>query len=140
MSADISNEPCPCGGGLFTRCCQPILREHSKAQTAEQLMRARYTSFCKQDLDFLLKSYLTTKPKETIITNFNKMFRERSWVRLEIQECVDGLASDQTGIVQFLAVYTTHDDPETEQWAHERSSFTKEEDGCWYFRSSERPT
>ena len=48
---------CPCGSGKkYGECCEPIIKGKSKALTAEALMRARYTSYVKQEIDFILTS------------------------------------------------------------------------------------
>lgn len=133
-----SPELCPCGQAPFADCCQPIIEGRRHASTAEQLMRGRFTAFYKADaLDFLLDTYLTEKPRSTIIQNFKKIFEERTWHHLTITDRVDGDVADDTGIVQFYAVYSTRDEPDTKQFTHERSSFTKQEDGRWYFCSSQ---
>ena len=49
--------PCPCGSGkTFAECCGPILGGEAKAKTAERLMRARYTAYATDDIDFLFQS------------------------------------------------------------------------------------
>jgi len=57
--------PCPCGTQQsFAQCCQPII-EHDAADTAEALMRSRYTAFVLQDADYLLKTWHeSTRPKD----------------------------------------------------------------------------
>ena len=46
--------PCPCGGGEYSRCCGPLHRQERRAETAEQLMRSRYSAFAKGEVDYLL--------------------------------------------------------------------------------------
>jgi len=41
----------------FSDCCEPLLAGQKNAQTAEQLMRARYTAFTQCYLDFVSKTY-----------------------------------------------------------------------------------
>jgi len=53
MNPDI----CPCGSGkLLANCCQPIIT-NDNANTAEQLMRSRYTAFVLGDTAYLLKTW-----------------------------------------------------------------------------------
>ncbi|EKA60046.1 SecC motif-containing protein [Janibacter hoylei PVAS-1] len=41
----MSADPCPCGtGSPFASCCGPLLASEGQAETAEQLMRSRYTA------------------------------------------------------------------------------------------------
>jgi SEC-C motif-containing protein len=51
---------CPCGSGYkFKKCCAPYLAGESWPQTAEALMRSRYTAFVNGDVNHL---YRTTHP------------------------------------------------------------------------------
>ena len=45
---------CPCqSGAKFNRCCEPIIQGQKQAETAEQLMRARYTAHTQVMMDFV---------------------------------------------------------------------------------------
>lgn len=136
VSQQTNNAPCPCGNSSFETCCKPVLADHRQAKTAAQLMRARYSAFCTQNLPFLLDTYRTAKTREQITNSFNKIFAERTWHHLKITETVAGEASDDTGIVQFYAVYSNNSEPENRQFTNERSSFEKD-DGLWYFCKSD---
>ena len=47
-------DSCPCGSGNdYKSCCEPIIQGKKAAETAEQLMRARYTAHVKVDVDFI---------------------------------------------------------------------------------------
>ena len=47
-------KPCPCGSGkLFMRCCKPYLTGKAIPETAEQLMRSRYTAYSRADIDYI---------------------------------------------------------------------------------------
>ena len=58
MNNEIKNEDlCPCKSGkTFGECCGPIIAGTAKAETAEQVMRARYTSYVTGDVDYLKTS------------------------------------------------------------------------------------
>ena len=48
---------CPCGSGkTYAECCEPIIKGSVKAPTAEACMRARYSSYVKHEIDFIIKS------------------------------------------------------------------------------------
>ena len=50
-------DQCPCKSGKkFGECCRPIISGEAKAKTAEELMRARYSSYVTGDVDFLRTS------------------------------------------------------------------------------------
>ena len=45
---------CPCGSGnAYTDCCRLIISGERSAETAEQLMRARYSAYTTAATDFL---------------------------------------------------------------------------------------
>ena len=45
---------CPCGSDEpFGRCCLPLHLGERQAETAEQLMRARYSAYAVDDLDYI---------------------------------------------------------------------------------------
>ena len=47
-------EPCPCGSEKeYAECCQPLIKGERSADTAEALMRSRYTAYALQDIDYL---------------------------------------------------------------------------------------
>ena len=53
---------CPCGSDFpYTDCCGPLIRGTGFADTAEDLMRSRYTAFAKQNWEYLV---LTSHPEE----------------------------------------------------------------------------
>ena len=48
---------CPCGSGkTYSECCEPIIKGKIKAPTAEACMRARYSSYVKHEIDFIINS------------------------------------------------------------------------------------
>ena len=48
---------CPCGSGkCYGECCEPVIKGSIKAPTAESLMRARYSSYVKHEIDSIIKS------------------------------------------------------------------------------------
>ena len=50
-------EDCPCKSGKkYGECCRPVIAGEAKAETAEALMRARYTSYVVGAVDFLKTS------------------------------------------------------------------------------------
>ena len=52
-----NNELCPCGSGKkYGECCEPIIKGTVKAPNAEACMRARYTSYVKHEIDYIINS------------------------------------------------------------------------------------
>lgn len=121
---------CPCGGGkAFADCCKLILKDHSAAKTAEQLMRSRYTAFTLGDNKYLLKSWAQSTRPETIQADDPALH----WLGLEVKECEGGLENDTTGTVTFTARFLSSGHF---CQLHECSRFIREE-RHWYYRDGE---
>ncbi len=119
-----SGQLCPCGSGNpYSACCQQIHLSHANATTAEALMRARYSAFVVQHIDFL---YSTFHPSTRRFQNkqaIGQWARENKWMQLTILK-----STPHT--VEFEAHYL---DPQMEvQVHHEKSTFKKQGD-LWYY-------
>ena len=90
---------CPCGSGEpYDACCAPIVRNERPADTAEELMRSRYTAYALDDVDHVFRSWHpATRPDQ-----LDELPRVE-WLGLEIIEVVDGGPADDHGIVEFEA-------------------------------------
>lgn len=56
-------EPCDCGSGETYVACCGRLHSGTPARTAEELMRSRYTAFCRGNTAYLLRSWAAeTRP------------------------------------------------------------------------------
>ncbi len=122
----IKESQCPCGSGLiYSVCCQPILNDHSRATTAEMLMRSRYTAFVQHHSQHIQSSWhTTTRPKAL---NFED--HPVVWLGLEIRSCQKGSPGDDSGSVDFTCSYLENGQLCKLQ---EVSQFLKE-DGLWYY-------
>jgi SEC-C motif domain protein len=122
---------CPCGSpNDFKECCEPFLLGTALPETAEQLMRSRYTAFTKADLDYIKKTLAPESLKDFDAAATKKWAEEAKWKKLKIISTKNGMASDSKGIVEFCAFYEF--DGEDIQ-LHEVSQFRKEKNGQWLF-------
>ena len=125
---------CHCGNKKnYEECCQPFIKGKKKAETAEELMRARYSAFVEQEIDFIMD---TVSPDQTDIMSreaVKKWAKSSNWIRLEIIRTEDGQKKDSTGIVEFKA-YSNVDG--ATQVHHENASFIKKR-GKWYFEDGQ---
>lgn len=126
----INDQLCPCGSSLpYATCCLPILDDHRKAQTAEALMRSRYTAFLLKHTQHILASWHPTSRPEKLNFEDNPVI----WLGLEIHDVQDGLAEGTIGSVDFTATYLENGQISR---LRERSQFVREE-GLWYYLRSE---
>ena len=125
---------CPCKSGkTFGECCGPIIAGEAKAETAEALMRARYTSYVTGDVLFL-KNSATKEVQDDFNEEASKAWsRAAEWHGLEIIRTEGGTKRHKKGVVEFRALYTANDEFCNH---HEVSQFVKEADG-WKFADGE---
>ncbi len=95
------SDPCPCGSkDPFDDCCGPLLATTALAETAEQLMRSRYTANFYGNAEHLWRTWHPrTRPAEVALD------ASLGWKGLRVIEVVDGLIGDQRGEVEFVASY-----------------------------------
>jgi len=122
--------PCPCGSQQrLAQCCGVYLHQQIPAPTAETLMRSRYSAYCLKKVDYLLKTEYPSRRKlnsrERIAATANSL----KWLGLSVLSTEAGQTNDETGVVEFVAVY--QDGKDTAQ-LHERSRFVKEQ-GRWFY-------
>jgi len=127
-------DACPCKSGkTFGECCGPIIAGEAKAETAEALMRARYTSYVTGDVGFL-KTSATKAVQDEFDEGASKVWSASAeWHGLEIIKTEGGGAGDKAGVVEFRALYTANDEFCNH---HEVSQFVREKDG-WKFADGE---
>jgi len=117
---------CPCGSGRPpAACCGAVLSGNARVQTAEQLMRSRYTAYVLGDEAYLLRTWhASTRPATLALTA-----APVKWLGLRIVRTVAGGPDDRDGVVEFEARYKP---PGRAERLHEVSRFVKE-DGQWYY-------
>ncbi|WP_167103478.1 YchJ family protein [Mycobacterium sp. DL592] len=110
-------DACPCGSGAaFGSCCLPLHRGETQAQTAEALMRARYSAYAVGDLDYVWQTWHPRTRPATLTPEGGL-----TWTGLQILGTAAGRAQDQTGEVEFRAHYRSGGRTGV---LHERSRFS----------------
>jgi SEC-C motif-containing protein len=110
-------------------CCEPFIKGEQQPQTAEQVMRARYTAYVKAELDYLLESTHPNGRNDYDMKGTRKWAEKSQWEELEIVSTEKGGPDDTQGKVEFIARYRHKGNPIAH---HEIAEFTRE-DGKWYF-------
>ena len=127
-------DTCPCNSGkCYGECCQPILDGLKNAETAEALMRARYSAYVTEHVAFLKNSSVKAVQDEFDEAASTAWSRAARWHGLEILRTEKGGAGDTTGVVEFRATYTANNEFCNH---HEVATFVKEADG-WKFEDGE---
>ena len=118
---------CLCGSGRnFDECCGPVIAG-SKPDTAEALLRSRYTAFAMGNTDYLVDT-LTSDIRDSFdqVEAYNTA-ADAKWQSLEIRRIIEGGIDDETGSIEFVAKFRLRD----EQRLHHELSKFRREDGQW---------
>ena len=79
---------CPCESGkTFKKCCETFITGAKEAETAEQLMRARYTAYTQVEMDFLKNSVHPDFRKDEDGDGAQDWAENSEWHGLEILAC-----------------------------------------------------
>jgi len=114
--------PCPCGGADYAQCCGRFIDGGDLPQTAEQLMRSRYTAYTQRNEPYLQATWhASTRPAEAIAQD-----DAVKWLGLEVRKHVP--AGDEA-TVEFVARYKVGGRAHR---LHEVSRFVRE-DGRWFY-------
>jgi len=123
---------CPCGSCLaYSDCCDPIISGRKEAITAQKLMRSRYTAFTQANVDYLIRSHSAKTRTIKERSGIEKWAKSVCWMGLTILQTQAGEVGDETGYVEFKALYMENGKP---QQIHEKSLFQRES-GKWVYIS-----
>jgi SEC-C motif-containing protein len=114
---------CFCGNNKpYKTCCEVFHKNGGRTETAEQLMRSRYSAFVLANGNYLMQTHHeSTRPikEKKAIVNWAKSV---VWVKLEILETT-------LDTVKFNAHFSEDGVPDV---IHENSKFVKE-DNIWFY-------
>lgn len=121
---------CPCGNlRPYADCCG---RFHAgdPADSAQKLMRSRYSAYVLRLQDYLLATWhASTRPAELALAESDAL----RWLGLDIRSQHQ---SAESARIEFIARYRIGDGPVQKQ--HEIGRFVRE-DGRWFYRDGEFP-
>ncbi|MHB8056865.1 MAG: YchJ family protein [Desulfuromonadaceae bacterium] len=121
---------CPCGSGApYSECCELIISGKQSADTAEQLMRARYSAYVLAKMDFIFESTHPDHREGYDHAGTKEWAETAEWQGLEIISTKKGGAEDSAGEVEFIANFVE----KGEKREHHEAGQFKRKDGHWYF-------
>ncbi len=125
---------CPCGSNLaYEACCQAIIKGERQAETAEQLMRSRYSAYVMKEIDYLRTSLHPDHRADFNEKNTRSWAEGAEWHGLEIIGTTGGGPDESEGKVEFAVSYSEQG---TKKDYRERATFSKK-DGVWYLVNGE---
>lgn len=120
---------CPCGSGrAYDACCGPAHRGIA-ADSAQALMRSRYSAYVLGDVDYLLASWHASTRPAALATEPGTR-----WLGLDVRR--HAMTGADTATVEFVARYKLGGAPAVR--LHEVSRFVRE-DGRWYYLDGDFP-
>ena len=127
--------PCPCGSSDDLDACCGRFLAGAPAPTALALMRSRYTAYVRGAIDYLVDTHDASTRGTIDRAAVVAWIRDTAWLGLEIVHTVNGGASDDEGVVEFIARGTTRGAPFAQR---ERSRFRRRE-GRWFYVDGAAP-
>ncbi len=126
-------EHCPCNNAAtYADCCEPLHKGVRKAETAEQLMRSRFSAYSKGQVDYLVATLHPSKRGESDRQSLLNTVENCQWLMLDVLDVSEGSATENLGFVEFVAYFKE----KVIGAQRERSRFIKE-DGLWFYVDGE---
>lgn len=98
------SRPCPCTSKKpYDRCCGPFHAGASAPETAEQLMRSRFSAYALGKVDYLIATRPEAKRGEEDREELARYCKSVSCVGLKIVRKEAGGKADEAGVVTFHA-------------------------------------
>jgi SEC-C motif-containing protein len=114
--------PCPCGAGDYAQCCGRFIEAGLQPDSAEQLMRSRYSAYVLRNEEYLAATWHpNTRPAGPMAQD-----EAVKWLGLDVRRHVP---AGDTSIVEFVARYRVDG---RAQRMHEVSNFMRE-NGKWLY-------
>jgi len=121
---------CPCKSWQpYAVCCLPFHQGKAKPETAEQLMRSRYSAYFFRLVDYLVETTHPETREPGLKRSLEKIIYQANWSYLTIVGVAQGGKEDKRGKVEFVADYYVDGEPYK---LHEVSRF-KRFKGFWKY-------
>ncbi|MBI2380014.1 MAG: YchJ family protein [Gammaproteobacteria bacterium] len=122
---------CLCGSGRdYAACCEPLLTGAQAADSAEALMRSRYSAYVKGEVAYVLDSTHPEKRPGYTESSIRDWALNTEWLGLTIHE------TQTAGDVAHVDFTCQYKENGVVKDHHENSEFRKQ-DGRWYFWDAE---
>ena len=124
------SRPCPCTSKKpYDRCCGPFIAGTVLPDTAEQLMRSRFSAYALGKVEYLIQTRPEAKRADEDREELKVYCQNVSCVSLKIVAKEKGAKGDETGVVTFhaslqangrrsLHIETSNFDRENGRWVY----------------------
>lgn len=122
--------PCPCNRlRSYADCCMPFHYGRAKPETAEELMRSRYSAYFFRLLDYLIETTHPDTRTTKLAREIEDTLHQPMWRKLTILSSSKGTKNDNRGKVNFVAKYKIG----TESFELQEHSRFKRYKGAWKY-------
>jgi len=129
-------EQCPCGSGkTYEDCCRPFIQGERPAPTAEELMRSRYTAHTQGEINYIVNTTAAEQREKINRKQLENWTKSSQWLGLQIVQTEAGGPEDETGTVEFTAIYRE----KGKRIEHREIADFKKDEGKWYFVDGHAP-
>lgn len=119
----------------YADCCEAFVTKKKKAPTAESLMRSRYSAYVVKNIDYIDETQIMLENENFDKAEALKWAESSEWMGLEIKKTQKGEANDNTGTVEFVALYK--DKASGTELRHHETSLFQKKDGAWKFKEGQ---
>lgn len=113
-----------CSGVAFAKCCEPLLEGNKKAESAEALMRSRFTAYCLGNYQYIHDTYASEQKKALTVDALAQSATGTDWFALDAQPL-----TNTDDYVEFSAYFVENNKVGV---LHETSQFIRE-NGAWRY-------
>ncbi|MCF6765044.1 hypothetical protein L3V82_04590 [Thiotrichales bacterium 19S3-7] len=122
---------CPCNSQVeYDQCCKIAHDNHQRVETAEQLMRSRYSAYVLKLIEYIVETTHPQSRSKSLYLDVAQWIEKPNWQALEIISKRFGEKGDKLGFVEFKATYLLDGELRS---MHENSKFKKYSNKWYYF-------
>jgi SEC-C motif-containing protein len=103
-----TTQPCFCGSLRdFSSCCQPYINQELPVQTAEQLMRSRFSAYATGNAQYIYDTYAKSSQNAQSVKDIDDWSNSCVWIALVIHPILNSSSKTTEQYVEFSAFYIT---------------------------------
>lgn len=122
--------PCPCTSKkTFDKCCEPYLTGKKAPETAERLMRSRFSAYALGKVDYLVATTCAEEREKLDRKDLADYCKAISCISLKIVKTEAGGPQDEEGTVLFHASLQVNG----KRQLHREFSRFRREEGRWVY-------
>jgi len=113
----------------YDLCCGALHAGKRKAQSAEELMRSRYSAFATANVDYILRTYAPENRPNSERAEIKNWASSVKWLGLQVVSTQKGQPGDAEGRVKFKALFSEAGQIREMQ----EDSYFRFEKGEWFY-------